>query len=88
MKVGLKSMSKYNWHMKYNGTNRYWVILNSEAFKDVGILETSYQLDGKERRVYILYYGHLSIGHFNTLKSAKQAFALRQYRKEKNKNGN
>lgn len=81
-------MSKYNWHMKYNGTNWYWVILNSEEFKDVGILHTSYLINGKEKYMYVLYNGHLTLGHFNTLKSAKQAFALRQYRKEKINNEN
>lgn len=81
-------MSKYNWMMKYNGSTRYWLILNSEKFKDVGILETSYSINGNEKREYILYNGHLTLGHFDTLRAAKQAFALRQYRKEKNKNGN
>lgn len=80
-------MSKYNWHMKY-GPYRYWSILNDERFKDVGILETSYSIHGKEKREYILYQGHLTLGYFNTLRAAKQAFALRQYRKEKSKNGN
>ena len=75
-------MSKYNWHMKYNGSTRYWVIVNDERFKDVGILETSYSINGKERREYILYNGHLTLGHFDTLRAAKQAFALRQYRKD------
>lgn len=81
-------MSKYNWHMKYNGANRYWVILNSEFFKDVGIIETSYLINEKEKREYILYDGHITFGHYDTLRAAKQAFALRQYRKEKNNNGN
>ena len=82
-------MSKYNWIMKYNGsTTRYWVILNSEKFKDVGILETRYSIHGKEKREYIIYNGHLTLGYYDTLRAAKQAFALRQYRKEKNKNGN
>lgn len=75
-------MSKYNWMMKYNGSTRYWVILNSEKFKDVGILETSYSINGIEKRGYILYNGHLTLGHFDTLRAAKQSFALRQYRKE------
>ena len=35
-------MSKYNWMMKYNGSTRYWVILNSELYKDVGILESHF----------------------------------------------
>lgn len=82
-------MSKYNWMMNYNGsTTRYWVIINDERFKDVGILETSYSISGKEKREYILYNGHLTLGHYDTLRAAKQAFALRQYRKEKNKNDN
>ena len=87
-------MSKYNWMMKYNGpTTRYWVIIedvrfNDARFKDIGILETSYSIHGKEKREYILYQGHLTLGHFDTLRAAKQAFALRQHRKEKNKNGN
>lgn len=82
-------MSKYNWHMKYNGANRYWVILNSDAYKDVGILESHFlESCGHEKRVYILYNGHLTLGYFETLRAAKHSFALRQYRKEKNKNGN
>ena len=82
-------MSKYNWHMKYNGANRYWVILNSERYKDVGILESRFlESWGHEKRIYILYNGHLTLGYFDTLRAAKQSFALRQYRKEKNKNGN
>ena len=81
-------MRKYNWMMKYNGSTRFWVIINDERFKDVGILETSYSIHDKEKREYILYNGHLTLGHFDTLRAAKQAFALRQYRKEKNKNGN
>ena len=81
-------MSKYNWMMKYNGSTRYWVILNSERFKDVGILETSYLIKEKENREYILYDGHITLGHYDTLRAAKQAFALRQYRKGKVKNGN
>lgn len=86
-------MSKYNWHMKYNGSTRYWVIIedvrfNDARFKNIGILETSYSSNGIEKREYILYNGHLTLGHFDTLRAAKQAFALRQYRKEKNKNGN
>ena len=75
-------MSKYNWIMKYNGSTRYWNIVNSERFKYVGILETSYSIHGKEKREYILYKGHLTLGHYDTLRAAKQAFALRQYRKE------
>lgn len=70
-------MSKYNWHMKYDDTLRYWVILNSEAHKDVGIIETSYLINGTEKREYILYDGHITLGHYNTLRAAKQAFALR-----------
>ena len=81
-------MSKYNWMMKYNGSTRYWILLNDERFKYVGILETSYSINGNERRAYILYIGHLTLGHYDTLRAAKQAFALRQYRKEKNKNEN
>lgn len=69
-------MSKYNWHMKYNGATRYWVILNSEKFKYVGILETSYSIHGKEKREYILYNGHLTLGHYETLRAAKQSFAF------------
>lgn len=70
-------MSKFNWHMKFNGSTRYWVILNSEAYKDVGILETSYLMHGKEKREYILYDGHITLGHYETLRAAKQSFALR-----------
>lgn len=70
-------MSKYNWHMKYDDTLRYWVILNSEAYKDVGIIETSYLIKGTEKREYILYDGHITLGHYDTLRAAKQAFALR-----------
>lgn len=86
-------MSKYNWMMKYNGSSRYWVIIedvrfNDARFKDVGILETSYSIHGKETREYILYNGLLTLGYYDTLRAAKQAFALRQYRKEKNKNEN
>ena len=81
-------MSKYNWMMKYNGSTRFWVILNDVRFKDVGILETSYLIKDKEKREYILYDGHITLGHYETLRAAKQAFALRQYRKEKKKNGN
>lgn len=77
-------MSKYNWMMKYNGSTRFWVIINDERFKDVGILETSYLLKEKKRE-YILYDGHITLGHYDTLRAAKQAFALRQCRKEKNK---
>lgn len=80
-------MSKYNWHMKY-GPYRYWTILKDERFKDIGILETSYRIGEKEKREYILYDGHITLGHYDTLIAAKQAFAMRQYRKEKNKNGN
>ena len=69
-------MSKYKWMMKY-GPYRYWVILNDERFKYVGILETSYSIHGKEKREYILYNGHLTLGHFDTLRAAKQSFALR-----------
>ena len=78
-------MSKYNWMMKYDGSTRYWVISNSEKFKDVGILETSYLIKEKEKREYILYDGHITLGYYDTLRAAKQAFALRQCRKEKNK---
>ena len=81
-------MSKYRWKMKYNGSSRYWIILNVERLKDVGILETSYLINGIEKRAYILYWGHLTLGHFDTLRAAKQAFALRQNRKEKSKNEN
>ena len=86
-------MSKYNWHMKYNGSTRYWVIIedvrfNDARFKDLGILETSYRIGEKEKREYILYDGHITLGHYETLRAAKQSFAMRQYRKEKNKNGN
>lgn len=82
-------MSKYKWMMKYNGANRYWVIRNSERYKDVGILESRFlESWGNEKRLYILYNGHLTLGYFDTLRAAKQSFALRQYRKEKNKNGN
>lgn len=70
-------MSKYNWIMKYNGSTRYWVILNREQFKDVGILETSYRIGEKEKREYILYDGHITLGHYDTLRAAKQSFALR-----------
>lgn len=71
-------MSKYNWHMKYNGANRYWVILNSDRYKDVGILESHFlESWGHEKRVYILYNGHLTLGYFETLRAAKQSFALR-----------
>lgn len=71
-------MSKYNWMMKYNGSTRYWIILNSEQFKDVGILESRFlKLWGKENRIYILYNGHLTLGYFDTLRAAKQSFALR-----------
>ena len=70
-------MSKYNWMMKYNGSTRYWVIANDERFKDVGILETSYRLGEKEKREYILYDGHITLGHYDTLRAAKQSFALR-----------
>lgn len=80
-------MSKYNWHMKY-GPYRYWTILNDERFKDVGILETSYLIKDKEKREYILYDGHITLGHYDTLRAAKQSFALRVTRKEKNKNEN
>ena len=79
-------MSKYKWMMKY-GPTRYWVIVNDDRFKDIGILETRYVV-GVEKREYILYDGHITLGYYNTLRAAKQAFALRQYRKEKNKNGN
>ena len=82
-------MSKYNWMMKYNGSTRYWVISNDERYKYVGILESHFlESWGHEKRIYILYNGHLTLGHFATLRAAKQSFALRQYRKEKNKNGN
>lgn len=81
-------MSKYNWHMKYNGATRYWVILDNELYKDVGILESHFERFGYRYNQYTLYNGHLTLGHFDTLRAAKQAFALRQYRKEKNKNGN
>lgn len=80
-------MSKYRWNMKYNGSSRYWIILNDERLKDVGILETSYLIKDKEKREYILYDGHITLGHYDTLRAAKQAFALRQNRKEKSKNG-
>lgn len=70
-------MSKYNWMMKYNGSTRYWVILNDDRLKDVGILETSYLIKDKEKREYILYDGHITLGHYETLRAAKQAFALR-----------
>lgn len=70
-------MSKYNWHMKYNGSSRYWVILNSESYKDVGILELHFIEWGHEKRLYILYNGHLTLGYFDTLRAAKQSFALR-----------
>lgn len=71
-------MSKYNWHMKYNGSTRYWVILNSERYKDVGILESRFLKEwGQEQSTYILYNGHLTLGYYNTLRAAKQAFALR-----------
>ena len=70
-------MSKYNWHMKYNGSTRFWVILNSEKFKDVGILETSYRIGEKEKREYFLYDGHITLGPYETLRAAKQSFALR-----------
>lgn len=70
-------MSKYNWMMKYNGSTRYWIILNSERFKDVGILETSYRIGEKEKREYIVYDGHITLGHYETLRAAKQSFALR-----------
>ena len=71
-------MSKYNWHMKHNGANRYWVILNSETYKDVGILESRFLKEwGQEQSTYILYKGHLTLGYYNTLRAAKQAFALR-----------
>lgn len=70
-------MSKYNWMMKYNGSTRYWIILNSERFKDVGILETSYRIGEKEKREYIIYDGHITLGHYETLRAAKQSFALR-----------
>ena len=69
-------MSKYNWIMKY-GPARYWVIVNDERFKDVGILETSYRIGEKEKREYILYDGHVTLGHYETLRAAKQSFALR-----------
>lgn len=80
-------MSKYNWMMKYNGSTRFWVIINDERFKDVGILETSYLIREKEKREYILYDGHVTLGHYETLRAAKQAFALSQNRKG-NKNEN
>ena len=75
-------MSKYNWHMKYNGANRYWVIIedvrfNDARFNDIGILETSYRISEKEKREYILYDGHITLGHYDTLRAAKQSFALR-----------
>ena len=70
-------MSKYNWMMKYNGSTRYWVILNSEKFKDIGIIETSYLIHEKEKREYILYDGHITLGHYETLRAAKQSFSLR-----------
>ena len=70
-------MSKYNWMMKYNGSTRFWVILNDERYKDVGILETSYLIKQKEKREYILYDGHITLGHYDTLRAAKQSFALR-----------
>ena len=70
-------MSKYNWMMKYNGSTRFWVIINDERYKDVGILETSYLIKDKEKREYILYDGHITLGHYETLRAAKQSFALR-----------
>lgn len=70
-------MSKYNWMMKYNGSTRFWVIRNDERFKDVGILETSYLIKDKEKREYILYDGLITLGHYETLRAAKQSFALR-----------
>lgn len=70
-------MSKYKWHVKHNGACRYWVILNDERYRDVGILQTSYLINEKEVLLYILYKGHLTLGHFDTLRSAKQSFALR-----------
>ena len=70
-------MSKYNWMMKYNGSTRFWVIPNDERFKDVGILETSYLIKDKEKREYILYDGHITLGHYDTLRAAKHSFALR-----------
>lgn len=70
-------MSKYNWMMKYNGSTRFWIIMNDERFKDVGILETSYRIGNKDKREYILYDGHITLGHYDTLRAAKQSFALR-----------
>lgn len=70
-------MSKYNWMMKYNGSTRFWVIINDERFNDVGILETSYLINDIEKRAYILYGGHVTLGHYDTLRAAKQSFALR-----------
>lgn len=71
-------MTKYNWHMKYNGSTRYWIILNSDRYKDVGILESHFlESWGNEKRIYILYNGHLTLGYFDTLRAAKQSFALR-----------
>lgn len=70
-------MSKYNWHMRNDNTLRYWVILNDERFRDVGILETRYFIKDREKREYILYDGHITLGHYDTLRGAKQSFALR-----------
>lgn len=71
-------MSKYKWLMKYNGSTRYWVILDSERYKDIGILESRFlESWGHEKRLYILYNGHLTLGYFETLRAAKQSFALR-----------
>ena len=86
-------MSKCNWMMKYNGSTRYWIIIedvrfNDARFKDIGILETSYRIGEKEKREYILYDGHVTLGHYDTLRAAKQAFAMRQCRKGKVNNEN
>lgn len=71
-------MTKDNWMMKYNGSTRYWIIRNSVRYKDVGILESHFlESWGHEKRIYILYNGHLTLGYFDTLRAAKQSFALR-----------